>query len=92
MPDLRRNLQVKQDTVQGDDVNDGNGWPTPLTDPSSPLKMVVSNGSRGEISGIAATSTSRQNDVSTPEGRSSIQGISVDGLTISIKKTVGDSL
>lgn len=92
MPDNRKNLQVHQPTLQGDDANDGNGWPEPLTDPSSPLKMVVSSGSRGSQNGFQAMSTSRQNDVSLPEGRSSVQGVGKDGLSVPVKVTTGNSL
>lgn len=60
MPDLRKNLQVRQPTNQGDDVNDGNGWPTPLTDPSSPLKMVVTSGGNGTQTNKDLISTSQQ--------------------------------
>lgn len=92
MPDVRKNLQVRQPNIEGVDVNDDNGWPTPLSDPSNPLKMVVSNGSRGETSYIDALSTSRQNDVSIPEGRSSVQGVSKDDLKIAVKVTENNSL
>lgn len=71
MPDLRKNLQVRQPGIQGDDVNDSNGWPTPLSDPSSPLRMAVTNGQSGSQSNFDPTSTSVQNDLSLAEGRSS---------------------
>ena len=60
MPDNRRNLQVRQDGIQGYDVDDKNGWPTPLCDPSNPVKMAVTNGSSGEQKNFDPTSTSKQ--------------------------------
>jgi hypothetical protein len=57
---LRPNLQVSQPGIEGDAVNDGNGWPTPLTDPSNPLRMGVTNGSNGSQSNKDLISTSQQ--------------------------------
>ena len=71
MPDTRPNLQAKQDGIVGDDVNDKNGWPTPLTDPSNPLRFAVTHGSSGEQRNFDPVATSRQNDVSAPGGKSS---------------------
>lgn len=59
MPDNRRNLQVNQPGIEGNDVNDKNGWPTPLTDPSNPVKMAVTSGSNGEQKNFDPTSTSK---------------------------------
>lgn len=68
-PDVRRNLQVRQPTNQGDDVNDQNGWPTPLTDPSNELRVAVTLGNSGESSNIEALSTSTQDQLSLAEGQ-----------------------
>lgn len=72
-PDLRRNLQVNQPGIEGNDVNDNNGWPTPLTDRSSLLKMKVTNGLNGEQKDFKAMSTSTQNELSLAEGSSAIK-------------------
>lgn len=69
-PNLRKNLQVHQPGIEGDDVNDGNGWPSPLSDPSNPLKMAVTNGSSGEQRNFDPTSTAGQNQLSLAEGSS----------------------
>jgi len=58
--DVRRNLQVSQPGIEGDEVTDGNGWPKPLTDPSSRLKMAVTTGSNGSQRNFDPTSTSQQ--------------------------------
>ena len=60
MPDNRRNLQVNQPGIQGNEELDKNGWPTPLCDPSNPVKMAVVNGSNGEQKNFDPTSTSKQ--------------------------------
>lgn len=80
MPDLRRNLQVNQPGIVGNEVNDKNGWPTPLTDPSNPLKMAVTNGSNGEQRNFDPTSTSQQNksEHSAPGGRHGSPGNQLD--------------
>lgn len=92
MPDNRNNLQVRQPGIEGYDVSDKNGWPTPLNSPLNPLKMVVSNGSRGEQRDFKAMATSRQNDLSKPEGSGSVSRPGLAPLDVSIKKTVGNSL
>ena len=75
MPDNRKNLQVRQPGIEGYDVADKNGWPTPLTDPSNPLKMAVTNGSSGEQKNFDPVSTSRQKELSLPEGSSKGPGV-----------------
>ncbi len=70
-PDVRRNLQVNQDGIQGNEEVDKNGWPTPLCDPSNPLKLTVTNGSNGEQRNFDPTSTDGQDQLSLTEGRSS---------------------
>lgn len=60
MPDNRRNLQVNQPGIQGNKEVDQNGWPTPLTDPSNPVKMAVTSGSNGEQKNFDPVSTSKQ--------------------------------
>lgn len=72
MPDNRVNLQIHQPGIEGDDVNDGNGWPKPLVSPLDPLKMTVTNGKNGTQRNFDPVSTSRQNDLSLSEGRSSV--------------------
>lgn len=69
MPDLRVNLQTNQ-SFEGNEVNDKNGWPVPLSDPSSPLKMAVTHGSSGSQSNFDPVSTSRQKELSLSEGNS----------------------
>lgn len=91
MVDVRRNLQVKQTGVEGDRQIDENGWPDALNDPSDPLKLVVTDGKLGEQREFKAMATSRQDDVSLPEGRSKIQGTSPDDLSIKVKVTELDS-
>lgn len=90
--DNRNNLQVRQEGIEGYGPADKNGWPTPLNNPANPLKFVVRDGSRGEQRDFKAMTTSRQNDLSKPEGDSHVSGKKPEGLTISIKKTVGNSL
>jgi hypothetical protein len=92
MPDNRRNLQVRQPGIEGYDPSDKNGWPVPLSDPGSALKVVVHSGMRGETKDFQAMKTSRQNDVSLPEGHSKVRGVSRDEISIKVKKTVGNSL
>lgn len=72
MPDNKRNLQIRQPGIEGYDVDDKNGWPTPLTDPSNPLRMKVTNGSNGTLSNFDPTSTSGQAGLSLPEGKSTV--------------------
>lgn len=68
-PDVRRNLQVKQDGIEGYDVADGDGWPTPLTDPSNPLTIKVTNSSSGSQKDFKAMSTSSKGELSLAEGK-----------------------
>lgn len=69
MPDNRPSMQVNQpDIINVPETN----WPTPLVDPSSKLKMKVTNGSNGETKNIRAMSTSGQEGLSLTEGRSSV--------------------
>lgn len=57
MPDNRRSLQVNQPNV----INlPDNNWPEPLTDPSNPLKMTVTNGGNGTQKNFDPISTSQQ--------------------------------
>ncbi len=60
MPDNRKNLQVRQPGIEGYDVADKNGWPTPLVDPSNPLRVAVVNGSNGEQKNFDPITTSQQ--------------------------------
>lgn len=71
MPDNRVNLQSNQPGIEGQRLSDENGWPSPLTDPSSPLKVAVTNGSNGSQKNFDPVSTSRQNELSLAEGSSS---------------------
>lgn len=48
--DLRKNGQVVQPDVEN--MPDDNGWPKPLTDPSTPYKIGVTNGKNGEQSNV----------------------------------------
>lgn len=73
MPDNRPNLQIAQPHIEGYETADKNGWPTPLVDPSSPLKMKVTNGSNGEQKNIQAMSTSSKGELSLAEGSSDIK-------------------
>ncbi len=68
-PDLRRNLQVNQPHIEGNEVNDKNGWPDPLCDDSSPLKMAVTNGSNGEQRNFEAMACDGQDQLSLTEGK-----------------------
>lgn len=70
MPDNRPNIQIAQPHIEGYDVADKNGWPTPLVDPSNPLKLKVTNGSAGEQKNIQAMSTSSKGELSLTEGSS----------------------
>lgn len=73
MPDNRRNLQIKWDGIQGTENVDKNGWPVPLSDPSNPLTVKVTNGSNGEQKNIKAMSTSSKGELSLAEGSSDIK-------------------
>jgi hypothetical protein len=79
MPDNKRNLQIRQPGIEGYDVDDKNGWPTPLTDASDPLKLKVTNGSNGEQRNFRAMATSTQNDLSLTEGDKKYPGPEADG-------------
>ena len=70
MPDNRRNLQINQPGIQGNETVDKNGWPTPLTDPSNPLRVKVTNGSNGEQRNFDPVTTSQQRAAGhhAPEG------------------------
>ena len=92
MADYLPNLQVKQQNVEGYDVSDKNGWPTPLVDPAGQLKIKVENGSRGSTKDFKAMRTSRQDDVSLPEGHAKVSGEGLDGLKIEITVNDNDSL
>lgn len=70
MPDNRNNLQVRQPHIEGYEKADKNGWPDPLVDPSSPLKMKVTNGSNGEQIAKTLMATAGQDQLSLAEGRS----------------------
>lgn len=60
MPDNRQNLQVRQPGIVGYETADKEGWPTPLTDPSNPLKMAVTSGGNGTQKNFDPISTSQQ--------------------------------
>lgn len=92
MPDNRKNLQVEQPGIEGYATADKNGWPTPLADPSNPLKFVVSNGSRGETKDFRAMETSRQGEHSLPEGQGGVKREGIDDLSVKVKVTKNDSL
>jgi len=51
-------LQVNQPNIE--QLPQGNGWPTPLVDPSGTLKMAVTNGQSGSQKNIDPISTSQQ--------------------------------
>lgn len=90
MPNNRRNIQVNQPNVEGNETVDKNGWPTPLSSPLNPLKLVVSDGSRGETRSFRAMSTSGEG--STPESETKVKGNTFDEMSMKVKKTVGNSL
>ena len=56
-----RNLQKGGQVVQPNIElpPDNNGWPDPLTDPSSPYKVSVTNGKNGEQNNMDKTETSQ---------------------------------
>lgn len=56
--DLRKNLQVKQPNMEY--PPEGNGWPEPLTSPSNPLRIGVTNGKNGESTMNDGVQTSQQ--------------------------------
>lgn len=67
VPKIRKSGQVVQDHIEY--VPDNNGWPEPLTDPSTPYKIGLTNGKNGEQKQVD-TKTS-QDTWSRPEGDSS---------------------
>lgn len=69
MPDNRKNGQVVQPGIEGYDVADKNGWPTPLVSPLDPLKVTVTNGSHGEMIAKRLLSTEGQDQLSLSEGK-----------------------
>lgn len=71
MPDNRSNLQVRQEGIEGYADADKEGWPTPLVDPASQLKVKVTNGSSGTQKDFRAMATEGQDKLSLTEGRSS---------------------
>lgn len=79
MPDNRVNLQINQPGIEGNDVNDKNGWPVPLTDPSSPLKMAVTNGSNGEQRNFDPVATKGQDQLSLTEGKVGVSTMASQG-------------
>lgn len=89
MPDLRKNLQVKQPNVAYEP--EGNGWPEPLTDSGPAIRQVINDGKNGESRMNDGLKTS-QDKWSTPEGSyaagSSTEG-PVSGQSASGIKTSG---
>ena len=69
MPDVRRNLQVKQPNVEF--PPEGNGWPVDLNDQSSPMRISVKVGKNGEgsMKDIVSTSQQREGNHHIPEGK-----------------------
>lgn len=66
MPDNRETLQVNQPDI----INlPENNWPDPLVDPSSKLRMVVTNGKNGEQSSKQILATDGQEKLSLAEGK-----------------------
>jgi hypothetical protein len=59
-PKLQDNLQVAQPNVE--QLPEGNGWPTPLTDESSPLKQSITNGRNGESNNMEDLRTSQMKE------------------------------
>ena len=75
---LRVNLQTNQ-RFEGNEVNDGNGWPVPLCDPSSPLKMAVTNGGNGEQRNFDPVATMGQDQLSLAEGKVGVSTLHSQG-------------
>lgn len=71
MPDNRSNIQVRQEGIEGYADADKEGWPNPLVDPASQLKVKVTNGSSGTQKDFRAMATDGQEKLSLAEGRSS---------------------
>lgn len=59
-PDVLKNLQAKQDGLEGQEAAENMGWPGELSDPSSPLGLGVTNGSNGEQNNMDIIATSQQ--------------------------------
>lgn len=75
-PDVRETLQVNQpDVITPPETN----WPEPLVDPSSKLKMKVTNGSNGEQRNFQAMKTDGQDQLSLAEGSSDIKTGDMEG-------------
>ncbi len=70
MPDNRPSVQVNQpDIINVPETN----WPSPLVDPSSKLKVKVTNGSNGSQRNFQAMATDGQDSLSLTEGSSDIK-------------------
>lgn len=70
MPDNRPSVQINQpDIINIPETN----WPKPLADPSSQLKVKVTNGSNGEQRNFQAMKTEGQDKLSLSEGNSNIK-------------------
>lgn len=68
MSDQLKNFQTKQPHIEY--PPEGNGWPEPLTDPSSPLGKKVTVGRNGEsMEGQVTTSQQREGAHHAPEGK-----------------------
>lgn len=69
-PTLRKNGQVVQPNVEF--MPDNNGWPTPLTDESNPVRQQVTVGKNGEsiMNDGINTSQSKNGGWHLPEGSS----------------------
>lgn len=66
MPDNRPSVQVNQpDIINVPETN----WPSPLVDPSSKLKVKVTNGSNGSQSNKTLMATEGQDQLSLAEGK-----------------------
>lgn len=89
--DLRKNMQVVQPNVEY--TPDNNGWPEPLTDPSSPLKQSVTNGRNGEQNNMEDLRTSQMKETGhhLPEGRFQAQATQADPSEDSVQPS-GDPL
>jgi hypothetical protein len=73
----RKNGQVVQPNVEF--VPDNNGWPEPLTDPSTPYRISVTNGKNGESKMDDGLKTS-QDAWHLPEGTTPVSAVQPDGL------------
>lgn len=77
-PDIRKNGQVVQPNVE--QTPDNNGWPEPLTDPSTPYKIAVTDGKNGEQSNMDGLKTS-QDIWSLTEGNAGSGNSEADGVS-----------